>query len=139
MYPSVGVRQNLNDPNFCCCSTQTSGLLSFSCLLSSSFCAFSGSYLLCERLRLTMKKMTTIRTTTARRIPITIGTRSPFEFPSVGSIAFWKEKQVFIKMYFQISHVVCSAQCLLALIDAPVECLLISHSLLIKMNCPGTL
>ena len=37
------------------------------------------------------------------------------------------------------SPTVCSAQCLLAVIDALVECLLISHSLLIKMNCPGTL
>merc|ERR1712013_868152 len=83
--------ENPNDRD--CSSSQTSGLLSFSCLLSSSFCAFSGSYLLAERLRLTTKKMTT-RTTTARRIPITIGTRSPLEFLSVGSMEFGSLEEI---------------------------------------------
>ena len=90
-------------PTIAIAQTQTSGLLSFSCLLSSSFCAFSGSYLLAERLRLTTKKITTRRTTTARRIPITIGTRSPLEFLSVGSMEFWNKtgfyRDVFSQFY----------------------------------------
>ena len=50
-------------------------------------------------------------------------------------------KQVFIAMYFPNSLFprLSSAQCLTIVIDAPVECLLISHSQLIKMNCPRTL
>ena len=49
-------------------------------------------------------------------------------------------KQVFIAMYFPNSLFprLSSAQCLTIVIDAPVECLLISHSQLIKMNCPRT-
>merc|ERR1719436_2294827 len=94
MYPLGCELLGSRNPNDRDCSTQTSGLLSFSCLLSSSFCAFSGSYLLAERLRLTTKKMTTRRTTTARRIPITIGTRRPLEFLSVGSMEFGSLEEI---------------------------------------------
>ena len=90
-------------PTIAIAQTQTSGLLSFSCLLSSSFCAFSGSYLLAERLRLTTKKMTTRRTTTARRIPITIGTRRPLEFLSVGSMEFWNKTGFYLDVFSQFS------------------------------------
>ena len=103
MYPLGCHRQDPENPNDRDCSTQTSGLLSFSCLLSSSFCAFSGSYLLAERLRLTTKKMTTRRTTTARRIPITIGTRRPLEFLSVGSMEFWNKTGFYRDVFSQFS------------------------------------
>ena len=62
---------------------------------------------------------------------------------SIGILLGWVdcvlEKNRFLSRCIFKSPTVCSAQCLLAVIDAPVECLLISHSLLIKMNCPGTL
>ena len=131
MYPSVGLRQDLDDPDVCS-------------LLNSNFwiqlfALFAVLRVLWIVLALRTSPLDDEEDDNEKNDHCEKDPDHDRHQKSIWIPRRWvdfalERKQVFIKMYFWKFLRIFSAQCLLTVIDAPVECLLISHSLLIKMN-----